>query len=582
MIYLNNKGNVLIAIAADLKHKQYAALPQGIDQYIYPGCNLEHHAAIASANKGLMLLPSGIMLAASSGVSYTDLSEPINGTLITGRFLSPDLLSRISQNTNLDLTLFLPNKIHLQPLLNDVFETAIRNKEKQITRIANNDIGYGYLLLFDLNNQPIGMMQVKNQREIFKTGVETIHYYLGIYLLSGIAVVVVIWLLLRLLVLQRLEYLNKEIKTISEEQNYSKRINVTKNDELSSVAKQFNEMMATIQSSHKQLENQVKELSLSEERLENTNQQLKKEINERILAEEKVHLLHSKLILAARRAGMADIASGVLHNIGNILNSVETSVSMAREKTEKSKASSLGNALTLLKDNTQEVGLKEAKGKKIIEYLTLLSQAWTDENQYMLSEIENLTKNIGHIQNVVMMQQSLSSTMVITEEIELTDVIEDALVLNKIIYEHVKIEIIREYLLKEKVKVDRVKLLHILVNLIKNSIDSLLQSPNEPKILKIHTEKFDMDHFTIAIADNGMGILADNITKIFAYGFTTKKNGHGFGLHTSATFAQEMMGSLTVLSEGENSGAIFTITLPIEAANKRDFESEVDFTSEIE
>lgn len=580
MIYLKSSGEPVIAMAVDLDNKKFVKLPQGIEKYIYPNSQLEKHTKIASFNTGLMSLPSGIMLVAAAGVSNTDISEPINGTMIAGRYLSNEMLSQFSKNTNLKLSLFLPQQINKEPLLKQVFATMQVDKNNSATKIMNNQMAYGYLLLTDLNNAPIGMIQVDNPRIIFKTGSDAIKFYLSVYLLSGIVLVAVIWFLLRVLILNRLEHLNKEIRTISHEKNYAKRIKLSKNDELTSLATQFNTMMTTIQSSHEQLESQVNELSISEQRLEKTNHQLTTEINERKLAEEKINILHNKLILAARRAGMADIASGVLHNIGNILNSVETSVSMVREKAEKSKAAGLLNLVNLLKEHESNIDsflTKDEKGKKIIPYLLMLSKTWSEEKDYMISEVANLDKNISHIKNVVVMQQSLSTTIAMTEEIDLIELINDALILNKTAYESAKIELSHDYAFTDRVEVDRVKLLHILVNLIKNSIDSLLLSQNEPKILKISTRKNDQGEFIVQISDNGIGIQSDNVTKIFAYGFTTKKNGHGFGLHTSATFAQEMTGTLTATSDGPNKGASFTLTLPMIAASKREYSDEPSF-----
>ena len=67
----------------------------------------------------------------------------------------------------------------------------------------------------------------------------------------------------------------------------------------------------------------------------------------------------------------------------------------------------------------------------------------------------------------------------------------------------------------------------------------------------------------ISVADNGIGIPAENLTRIFAHGFTTRKHGHGFGLHSSALAASEMGGALRVQSDGHGCGATFTIELPL-------------------
>lgn len=67
----------------------------------------------------------------------------------------------------------------------------------------------------------------------------------------------------------------------------------------------------------------------------------------------------------------------------------------------------------------------------------------------------------------------------------------------------------------------------------------------------------------ITVSDNGVGIAVENLTRIFAHGFTTKKNGHGFGLHSSALAAKELGGSLRASSEGPDRGATFILELPL-------------------
>jgi signal transduction histidine kinase len=72
----------------------------------------------------------------------------------------------------------------------------------------------------------------------------------------------------------------------------------------------------------------------------------------------------------------------------------------------------------------------------------------------------------------------------------------------------------------------------------------------------------------ISVSDNGVGIPAENLTRIFNHGFTTKRDGHGFGLHSSANAATELHGRLWAESAGEGRGSTFTIDLPLDAVPK--------------
>lgn len=328
----------------------------------------------------------------------------------------------------------------------------------------------------------------------------------------------------------------------------------------------------------------VKELFESKQSLQSVNSQLVEEIAERQRAESKAASLNSQLVIAARRAGMTDIATSVLHNIGNVLNSINTSVAMIEERLQRSEVSNLTKLKELLAqfvDNPAALASDE-RFPKIFKYIRITADAWGNDEAYIVHELKDLEKNIFHIKNIISMQQSLSAAIGVTEETNIKELLEDALALNKTAYERADIEIVRDYSTINTVVIDRVKLLQILVNLIKNGIDSLLASGVSNKKVSLSIQAVDTKFFVIKVSDNGLGIAPQNATKIFSYGFTTKKTGHGFGLHTSALAAQEMGGELNVKSDGEGLGATFVLKLPyapIEKGERNAGESETNTVS---
>ena len=116
-----------------------------------------------------------------------------------------------------------------------------------------------------------------------------------------------------------------------------------------------------------------------------------------------------------------------------------------------------------------------------------------------------------------------------------------------------------------QVQVEKQKVLQILVNLMRNARDALVESGRQgPAIDLAHPNRRRSDEkkVVIEVIDNGVGIEEENLTKIFSHGFTTKRHGHGFGLHSSANAAKEMGGNLTAHSDGPGRGAVFTLELP--------------------
>jgi sensor domain CHASE-containing protein len=568
LMYLNKKGDIQFGLAMDLDKKKQIAYPVGLDKYIYHGSFLEQNMDLNHSIRGLISLPSGIMLIAANGTSYTDVSKPVNGLLITGRYLSNKLIKKLADATSLSLALYLPTEIASSQEMKKIYDHALQNVDHNDI-VMSNDYAMSYTILFDIVNQPIGLLSITTPRDIYAIGKDAIHFYLGVFLISGILLAGVLWILLRILVLKRLEYLNKKIKEISSKKDYRRHIKMKENDELSSVAKQFNAFMDTINVSHGQLRQQVEEITHSEKKLESANKKLILEINERKQMQQKIEMLHKKLILAARQAGMADIASGVLHNVGNILNNVTTSIGVAKELVVNSGSEKLNDLARLLdqhKEGLVDFLTTDPQGKTMLNYIHLLAESIIENNKNMAEEIRHLDQYIGHIKDVVVMQQSLTKVIGMTEQLKISDVIDDALMLNKSISENQNIQMTCDFQFKENVILDRVKLLHVIVNLIKNAIESLIDSNMEDKRILIRVLKKNETYFSIEIIDNGGGILSENLNRIFNYGFTTKKNGNGIGLHTSASFVQEMGGRIVAKSEGVNCGATFIVELPIHSS----------------
>lgn len=296
------------------------------------------------------------------------------------------------------------------------------------------------------------------------------------------------------------------------------------------------------------------------------NERLKVEIEERKKLELKNSELTDKLVSAARQAGMADIATSVLHNIGNVLNSANISVSIINHQIKYSKLADLEKLSSLLQDHEHELAtfLKEnPQGKHIIPYINLLAQAWKEDYEQLTAEVQALNKNIEHIKNIIIKQQSLSGSIGFQEKISIPECIEHCIALNT--NTNKQIEIIRDYRLTRVVTIDKVKLMQIIVNLIKNAIDAIQENQTTSPKLTLKTSNKNDCCFFIEVSDNGIGIDKANFGKLFSYGFTTKKNGHGFGLHASAISAQEMGGTLSVSSEGIGKGATFTLELPFDS-----------------
>lgn len=263
---------------------------------------------------------------------------------------------------------------------------------------------------------------------------------------------------------------------------------------------------------------------------------------------------------------MAEVATGILHNVGNVLNSVSVSAALVGDRLKQLKLAQLRRAADMLREqngNLVHFLTEDPKGRVLPEYLVAVSEQLTAEQNELIQEVAVLTQNIAHIQEIVAMQQDYAKVSGAFEHLAPTELVEDALRINANAFERHRIEVVREYGSHlPRVNVDRHKVLQILINLLRNA-KYALDAGNPPhRRLVIRVENGEVGKVTIRIRDNGVGIAPENLARIFALGFTTKKDGHGFGLHTAANAAKEMGGRLTAHSEGPGLGAEFSLELP--------------------
>jgi len=296
------------------------------------------------------------------------------------------------------------------------------------------------------------------------------------------------------------------------------------------------------------------------------NEELKTEIAERIRAESEMERMHKKLVDVSRRAGMADVATSVLHNVGNVLNSVNISCSVVEDTVRKSRIGSVSRLATLLHENGGDLAgflTNDPTGRKLPDFVDKLSHQLRDEQTSLLDELQLLASNIEHIRSVVSMQQSYASVGGVCETLSLQELVEDAIQMNRAALARHGVEVVQEYEPTPPVPIDKHKILQILVNLICNAKHALTDSGREDKRLTVRVA-MEGGQIKICIDDNGIGIPEENLPRIFSHGFTTKKNGHGFGLHSGVLAVQEMGGRLSVQSAGLGAGATFTLELPLE------------------
>jgi C4-dicarboxylate-specific signal transduction histidine kinase len=282
-------------------------------------------------------------------------------------------------------------------------------------------------------------------------------------------------------------------------------------------------------------------------------------------AQAELRSTQQQLLEASRQAGMAELATSVLHNIGNVLNSVNVSATLVSEQLEQSKLGGVARVSALIQAHAaslDEFFTRDPKGRQVPAYLGQLAQHLAGEQEAVLKELKGLRENIEHIKRIVTVQQSYAKVAGMTETVKASELVEDALRMNAEALKQHSIEVQREYEPTiPEFTVDKHRVLQILMNLIRNALYACVGSSQAHRRLTVRLAR-NNGSIRFVVADNGVGIAPENMPRIFDHGFTTRKEGHGFGLHSGALAAKEMGGVLLAYSEGPGQGSTFTLELP--------------------
>lgn len=283
------------------------------------------------------------------------------------------------------------------------------------------------------------------------------------------------------------------------------------------------------------------------------------------MAEEELERTHQRLIKTSHQAGMAEVATDVLHNVGNVLNSINVSANYIQDTVLDSKAKNLKKVIDMISEHVEDLSTfltQDERGKHIPVYLSEAAKLLVHEHSGISEKVRSLMKNVEHVKQIIKAQQGYARAGGVKVLMNINEVIEDAIEINSAILSREEVHLELDLAELPKVHLDKQRVLQILVNLITNAENALSDSDQQDKLLVIRCYQHSKDTLRIDVEDNGVGIPKENLAKIFRHGFTTRKDGHGFGLHSSALTAIELGGGLTVHSDGLGHGATFTLELP--------------------
>ncbi|MFT7669121.1 MAG: signal transduction histidine kinase [Planctomycetota bacterium] len=483
---------------------------------------------IVREQKGFLDSEFGPLLVSTRIVAKSSGGRGSSGIVVMGRFLSDGMISSLEMQTK---------TVGLQAQFFDEAQASQTERQyvgsfdgEPLIRVRDDDwLEVNHLLPARVEDGML-MLRADVARKIASAGEMALSFALNSTVIAGLVMILVLLGLLQKAVLSPISKLMKNAVRIGEDDLANVKFDLDREDEIGILAREFDNMM------------------------------------------EKVAAARGALVDTARQAGKAEIASGILHNVGNVLNSVNVSSSMLTKKAEALAVGDLETLNGIISEHAEDLGKfieEDPRGKHFPPFLNALTEQFSAGKIGIQEEINSLSQGIDRIRDLVNSQQEYVSRAEVIESVDLSVVLDKALSVSENVDAfHRGFEVEREYADLPNLPIDRYKTLEVLVNLIQNARQSIEEHGGDVRRLTVRLLAPNDERVRIEIADTGLGIEAQNLAKVFDHGFTTKVNGHGFGLHSAANAATEMSGSLTAASDGVGKGATFVLELPTRVAQE--------------
>lgn len=476
---------------------------------------------------GLLMTEHGPIQVASRPILKSDGLPPVHGTLVMGRFLDEKAVKSIAEQISVAFSISpLTADIAADAAVTTRRVTAVSHQHRRGVPVAVTPIDEDRLavdsMLLDIRGEPILRTHAMVYRNISQTGRVAMRYALGSLLVAAFVVLTILLVLLQSIVISPLTHLSDRASHIGETGDLSVRVNVRRSDEFGNLSRHFNGMVDNLADTQ------------------------------------------SRLIDLSRRAGMSDVATGVLHNVGNVMTNVNVLSSSMSNRLERSKLQGLKKSVDLLRANEHQMNeflVSDPRGQKLPGYICQVTDHLENEHLEILQQLQSMSTNLQHAGQILEAQQKLATGTQVIELVRPKKLISDAIGMLQASLDSHDVRVVVDCENLPEVRLDRGKVIQVLVNLIANAKDAIKDCDASNREIQINVTTSEMHELCIAVVDHGCGISPENIERVFSSGFTTKPLGHGHGLHYCANAATQMKGSLTVQSQGDGLGSTFTLAL---------------------
>ncbi len=521
-------GNDLVAIltasleivafsCVDPDSQESVELPELVQDLRKPGNVFTDFSGTEDANEGLVLTSHGLMIIASRPVVSSRREGPIRGAMIMGRFLNDDRITEMCDRTHCQMDVSaLANEGSSGPQAPQV---SIQSTIEEI----NEDTLQSTRRLDDIHGSPVALLTLVSARPIAHQGKFTKNAAMFCSLIGVLLMLLGTGIALRQRVVEPLQTMASHAARVGIEDDLAARLNSDRSDEIGILARSFDLMVAHLAEARRETEE------------------------------------------SAHRAGMAEIASEVLHNVGNAVNTANCCAEVIADQLNNSRLSGLEKATSLLSEqasNAVHFFSEDPRGPKLISYLVTLTGALQKEQNENLSELQRLQETIRHIREAIASQQSHARKSDFRQRVDLRALLNETLLVNEALQKQCGITVTINMPELPLLELNRSRVAQVLVNLEKNALLSMQSVPGRNHQLTLNVAVPETDTLQIEVRDTGTGFTPEIHERLFGQGFTTRKEGSGLGLHYCVNVIREMGGDITAHSEGPGTGATFRITIP--------------------
>ncbi|MFO0837313.1 MAG: CHASE4 domain-containing protein [Phycisphaerae bacterium] len=520
--YLDTEGRVVFSGAADTKNSE----PLDFPEFPTSSFPLDHPLLAQKAPRdmvsGILRTARGPLLLASRFILPTDTeAAPARGWLIFGRLLDANQLESLRTQTRVDFQIWDiddPKLTELHP-----HRAIPANPGEALIEELSRDLLIVHSVINGIDQKPAILIQANVPRDISREGRQATQMATTSLAAAAGGTVLMLLVLLSITVERPLRRLARFAEHVGRTSDLTRKSGIRRSDEIGKLAAVFDTMIANLRESRARLSD------------------------------------------SARRAGMADVARGILHNVGNVLNNVTVSTNTITDTVRRSPVTSLCRATELIGEHGGDLAQfisQDERGRALPEFLKQVSAALHAERGVVLKELDQLRESLGHLLDVIQQQGVLTVAARHEEATTLSALIDGAVELMGANLRQQSVRVERAIDRDLTLLIDRTKVLQILVNLLTNAAEAMSECAPAARLVRIES-RIEKLRVSISIGDSGVGIAPESLTQIFSSGFSTKPGSRGVGLHFCAIAAGELGGELRAASAGPGCGATFVLAFPL-------------------